>query len=139
MLRKFQNIVSFLFVTLSITGCSYTKDLTVLSRKQAIYDLDYLVKNVKAIHPNPFTSITEEGFDSHAEQIKTNLGDKTSRKDFSFLIAELFALIQDSHTGLDITPDCWDFFHKGGKLFPLGLYHRDSGAGHKPFLFCVQH
>lgn len=121
MLRKFQNIVCFLFVTLSVTGCSYTKDLTILSRKQAIYDFDYLVKNVKAIHPEPFTRIKEEEFDTHAEQIKANLGDKTNRKDFSLSIAELLALIRDDHTRYQyqFNPDFSAYLHSGGKIFPL--------------------
>lgn len=100
MLVKYRNIAYLLFLVFSVSGCSYTKDLTILSKKQAISDLDYLVKNVKAIHPEPHHHISEEEFDAHIEQIKANLDDKISRKDFSFLTAELLALIGDDHTKL---------------------------------------
>jgi len=124
-LRKFQNIVCFLFVTLSVTGCAYTKDLTVLSRKQAIYDLDYLVKNVKAKHPDPFARINEGEFDNHVQQIKANFGEQTSRKDFSLSIAELLALIRDDHTRHTEVPDFVVFWRSGGKVFPLGLRYQN--------------
>ena len=122
-LLKFHKIACLLFLTLSVAGCSYTKDLTVLNRKQAISDLDYLTKNLKAIHPDPFTRISEEEFDVHTEQIKSNLSDKTSRKNFSRSIAELLALIRDEHTRdyYQFGSDFYAYVHSGGKIFPLAF------------------
>lgn len=124
-LPKFRDTACLLFLTLSVIGCSYTKDLTILSRKQAIYDLDYLVKNIKAKHPGPFAHGSEEEFDNHVQQIKANLGEQTSRKDFSLSIAELMALIRDDHTRHIDFPDFVDFWRSGGKVFPLGLRYED--------------
>jgi len=124
---KLRHAACLLFLTLSITGCSYTRDLTVLSRRQAIADLDYLVKNLKAIHPDPFTRISEEQFDTQVQQIKANLGDKTHRKDFSLLIAELLALICDDHTKYEYQlSDLYAYLHSGGKIFPLTFRFNNS-------------
>jgi C-terminal processing protease CtpA/Prc len=125
-LPKLRNIECLLFLTLFVAGCSYTKNLTVLSREQAICDLDYLVKNVKAIHPAPFARISEKEFDAYTQQIKTNLGDKTSRKDFSLSIAELLASIRDEHTRHNDFPDFVAYWRSGGKVFPLKLRYENG-------------
>jgi len=127
-LRRVIKIICLLFVTIVITGCSYTKDLAILSRKQAFYDLDYLVENIKAIHPEPFTHISEEEFDTHAKQIKANLDDKTSRKDFTLYISEFLALIGDDHTRYQYQydPDFAKYVHSGGQILPLAFRFNDE-------------
>ena len=128
-MRKLCHIIHLFYLTfLFVAGCSYTKDLTVLTRKQAVGDLDYLVKNVKAIHPDPFTYVSEEEFDTHSEQIKAGLGDTISRKDFSLYTAELLALIKDDHTRYQywFSPDFAQYVHSGGKIFPLVFRFNDG-------------
>lgn len=121
-MRKLSHILHLFCLTfLLAAGCSYTKDLTVLTRKQAAHDLDYIVKNVKAIHPDPFTHVSEEVFDARSEQIKAGIGDTISRKDFSLGIAELLALLCDPHTGHYDFPDFVSFYNSGGKIFPVKL------------------
>jgi C-terminal processing protease CtpA/Prc len=113
-------------VTIAVTGCSYTKHLTILNRQQAIDDVDYLVKKVKGSHPNAFKYISEEKFDACAKQIKDGFNEKTRRKDLSLLIAELLALICDTHTGHYDFPDFASFYNSGGKIFPVKLRYKDD-------------
>ena len=104
--RKLRNISCSLFLVLftiallvSFTnGCSYAKDLTTLSREQAIGDLDFLVENLKAIHPDPFRRISEEEFDAQVQKAKAKLGDTLRRKELSLPVSRLLALIHDDHT-----------------------------------------
>jgi len=100
---------------------------TVLSKKQAISDLDYLVKKVKTKHPNPFKRIAEGEFDLQFQKIKAGLPEEINRKDFSLLIAELLALIGDECTTFKDFPDFEAFAHSGGKIFPLGLRYENDG------------
>lgn len=126
LLRRILNFICLLILTIAVIGCSYTKDLTVLNRKQAVYDLDYLVKNVKEKHPNPFAHINEEEFNTSVRQIKADLGDKIDRKDFSLIIAELLALMCDAHTGHYDFPDFVSFYDSGGKIFPVKLRYKND-------------
>ncbi len=103
------------------------KDLAVLSKKQAIYDLDYLVEKVKTKHPNPFKRITEDEFDLQLQKIKTGLSEEIDRKEFSLLIAELLTLIGDKCTTLKDFPDFDAFVCYGGKMFPLRLRYENDG------------
>lgn len=125
---RFPYIICLALLTLTVGGCAYTKDLATLSRKQTIYDLDYLIENVKAIHPDPFRHISEKTFDAHAKQIKADLDDKTSRKGFTLYISEFLALIGDDHTRYQYQydPDFAKYVHSGGKIFPLTFRFNDE-------------
>lgn len=126
LLRRVHKIICLLLLAMAVTGCSYTKDLTILSRKQAVYDLDYLVNNVKAIHPDPFTRISEENFDLHVQQIKATFADKVKRGNISLAIAELLALMHDSHTSHKLISSYQPLIQAGVKLFPLKLRYKDG-------------
>jgi hypothetical protein len=97
-----------------------------LSRKQAIGDLDYLVKNLKAIHPEPFGRISEEEFNARFRQIKADLGDETSRNDFSLCVAELLALIGDDHTAAWNFARPWVLQGSQRKVMPLKLRYENG-------------
>jgi len=116
---------SLVFIFTS-AGCSYSKYHTVLSRREAIQDLEYLVKNVIAIHPDPFTRISEEEFNVAVDDFKNNLSDQNSRKDFSLAIAELLALLKDDHTRLSSFPDFINYCNSGGLLFPVALRYKEG-------------
>jgi C-terminal processing protease CtpA/Prc len=130
MLKKFHCGASLLFAILSITGCSYTKNLNVLTRKQAMEDLDYLVKNLKAIHPEPFTSISEEDFHVHVEKVKSAFGKKVARhNELAPAVAEMLALIDDSHTRLNrLFPDYHVYAKHNHKVMPLALRYKDGNV-----------
>lgn len=127
-LQKLHNITYCVLLVFVIVGCSYTKGLMTLSQKQAIYDLDYLVDNLKAKHPNPFTHINEKDFDAQVQQIKAGLGEKISRKDMSLYAAELLALIHDEHTRHGHFPDFVVYCRSGGKIFPIRLRYENDGV-----------
>jgi C-terminal processing protease CtpA/Prc len=130
MLRKLHYALCLWFAALTVVGCSYTKDLPVLTRKQAIDDLDYLVKNLEAIHPEPFASISEEDFHAHVEKVKSAFGKKVSRhNEFAPAVAEMLALMDDSHTRLNrLFPDYRVYAERNHKLLPLALRYKDGNV-----------
>jgi len=127
-LRKFHYGVYLLLVILPLTGCSYTKNLNVLTRKQAIEDLDYLVTNVKAVHPEPFTSISEDDFYGHVEKVKSAFGKKVRRhNELAPAVAEMLALMDDSHTRLNrLSPDYSVYAKHKHRLMPLALRYKNG-------------
>ncbi len=126
MTTRAQDTILSLAVVLFATGCSYTKDLRVLARSQAAEDLDYLAKNLKAIHPDPFTQISEQNLQTRRRQIEGALADKTSRKDFALAVAQLLASIGDSHTALASFPDFHNYRRKGGEVLPIAVRYADG-------------
>lgn len=108
-------------LALIVSGCSYTWDLKTLDRAQATQDLDSLVANLRAIHPAPFTRVSEEVFDARVRDAKAALPDRIDRKDFSLVVAETLALIRDGHTAHRPYRDAGDYFASGGKSFPIGV------------------
>ncbi|MHC4476519.1 MAG: S41 family peptidase [Planctomycetota bacterium] len=126
MAARLGSILCLVLSMVSVVGCSYTRDLAVLSRKQAIGDLDYLVKNLKAIHPEPFGRISEDQLSARFQQIKADLGDKTSRNDFSLCVAELLALIGDEHTAAWSFARPWVFQGSKRRVLPLELRYENG-------------
>lgn len=114
-------------IALLLTGCSYTWDLKTLNRSQATQDLDSLVTNLRAIHPDPFTRISEEAFDAHVRDAKAALPDRIARKDFSLVVAEMLALLRDGHTAHRPYVDAGAYFSMGGRMFPIVTRYENSG------------
>ncbi len=44
-------VLVLMLIFLSLIGCSYTENLTTLTRKQASNDIDYLAENVTLVSP----------------------------------------------------------------------------------------
>jgi C-terminal processing protease CtpA/Prc len=130
MLGKLHYALCLWFAALTVVGCSYTKDLPILTRKQAVEDVDYLVRNVKAVHPDPFTRISEEDFHAHVEKVKSAFGKKVSRhNEFAPAVAEMLALMDDSHTRLNrLLPDYRVYAEHNHKLLPLALRYKDGNV-----------
>lgn len=121
------NIVLSIGSLIIFSGCSYTQKLPILTRSQALQDIKYAVENLKAIHPEPFTHISEENFNKKYEQIQKGINQTITRKELSLLIAELFATINDSHTMLSYYaqyPCFWDNIDIN-KYFPFELRYYD--------------
>ena len=122
-MRTYCGTICLVLLTIWVTGCaaSYTRDLTVLSRAEALQDLDYLEENIRAIHPEPFNRISEAGFRAHMRRIRASIADPTPRKDLSLCVAEVLALIGDAHTNHSPLRDYSVYLRSEGKQFPLLL------------------
>jgi C-terminal processing protease CtpA/Prc len=100
----------------------------VLTQKQAVADLDYLVRQVVKLHPDPFKHTPKEFFDSNLAIMKDGLPSQISRCQFSLLIAKLLASLRDSHTTLPLyeSPDFTTFHKSGNGVFPLQMRFSDG-------------
>ncbi len=117
-------MIGVLIVCIALTsgGCkSYTKGPAVLlTHGQATDDLKFLAEKVKAIHPDPFTRISEEKFDARIQKMTDNIGESISRMEFALYVAEALAMIRDAHTGT--VPRWGDAYERTHcKMFPLQL------------------
>ncbi len=127
--------IRYLFVLLlpgvfcCATGVSgYTKDIESLSKKQAAEDLDQLVKNLLAIHPEPFARCERQTFYQQLGRVKDGLEKRNPRKKFNMDIAKLLAGLNDYRTRAKPAMDFLEAAERGEVFFPVKLRY-DSRAG----------
>jgi C-terminal processing protease CtpA/Prc len=118
-------IVGILAILIHVTCHA---DPIVLTQNQAATDLDYLVRQVVKLHPDPFKHTSQESFDSNLARMKDGLSTRISRREFSLLVARLLASLHDSHTMLPLyeSPDFIAFCKSGNESFPLQMRHSDG-------------
>ena len=113
-----------------IMGCSSgggddeQGDQALTRQEQLSQDIDFLITQLRAIHPDPFHSITEEDFRAAAEALKQDLRALTDPEVFVELkkwIA-LAASQEDGHTTVVM------FQATNFHLFPLRLYMFSDGV-----------
>jgi C-terminal processing protease CtpA/Prc len=97
------------------TGRSYRRD-------ELIQDLDFLIKTIEDVHPNPFFSCSEDTFRRETEKCKSRLKNESSRIEFYIEAAKLVSLIHDGHTHVHLPHDEFKQ-HKdsGGMCFPFAV------------------
>jgi hypothetical protein len=71
----------------------------VFSNEQIISDIDYAVKTLENVHPNPYKVISKENFYLKVDSIKKKLPEKISETEALKIFFELYALVRDAHTG----------------------------------------
>jgi len=121
-----KSLLVLLCAIILLSGCSYSRNLKVLTRKQATEDLDYLVESIENISYRPFSRVPREDFDYSVARIKSGFGEKVRREDFSISIMELLAMLRDDHTNLGSFPDFIEYVKSGGKVLPLQLMYKDG-------------
>ncbi len=99
---------------------------TNITRQQAIEDLDFLVKQLKAKHPKPFAKVSEQDFNGEVERVKANLPEKLLVKQFSLSIAALLALVGDDHTRHRDMSAVDEYVKDGGRVFPVKFRYKDG-------------
>lgn len=98
----------------------------VVSREQAIEDLDFLVQQLCEKHPNPFGRVSEARFQQEVIRIKEGLPEQVNTREFSLSITSLLALIQDDHTRHRDMSLYYEHINNAGKLFPVKLRYKDG-------------
>ena len=94
-------------------------------------DLEFLVKELKAKHPNPFTIISEEDFDARADELADRIN-SLGNKEATFELMELVATIGDGHTSVSSPRrDFFRFFPINVKWFEDGIHVRAIDRRHK--------
>jgi hypothetical protein len=94
-------------------------------------DLEYLVKELKARHPDPFTVISEKDFDAKVSELSGRI-DSLENKEATFELMELVATIGDGHTSVSSPRrDFFRFFPINVKWFEDGIFVRAIDRQHK--------
>jgi len=83
-------------------------------------DLEFLVKELKQRHPDPFTVISEKDFDARVAQLAGRI-ESLDEKQATFELMELVTTIGDGHTS--IYPAQRDFF----RFFPINVKWFEDG------------
>ncbi|MBN1781651.1 hypothetical protein JW948_11030 [bacterium] len=68
-----------------------------LSREDIVYDIDYLIQTIEAVHPAPYSSISKEKFYLFADSLKNAVSGLT-REDLFNALVPLVKSLEDGHT-----------------------------------------
>ncbi len=68
------------------------------SKEQVFEDMDFLVKSIEEIHPNPYCYITKARFYSYRDSIKLLINQETTRDELFHLLEPFVRLLKDNHT-----------------------------------------
>lgn len=63
-------------------------------------DIDFLVKNIEEIHPNPYCYISEARFYSYRDSIKQLIKQETTRDELFQILEPFVRLVNDNHTNI---------------------------------------
>lgn len=121
-----KSILTLLCAVVLLSGCSYSRNLKVLTPRQATEDLNYLIESVETISYKPFRRVDREDFNDCVARIKSGFGEQVRREDFSISMMELLAMFRDDHTNLGSFPDFIKYVKSGGKVLPLQLMYKDG-------------
>jgi hypothetical protein len=69
-----------------------------LSKELVLNDIDYLVKTIEEVHPNPFCYISKEDFYAHRDTIKQLIQGDISRDSLYSILTTFVKLLKDGHT-----------------------------------------
>ena len=69
-----------------------------LSKELVLNDIDYLVKTIEEVHPNPYCYISKEDFYAHRDTIKQLIQGDISRDSLYSILTPFVKLLKDGHT-----------------------------------------
>ncbi len=98
----------------------------VTSREKAVEDLDFLVRQLREKHPNPFGRIPEAQFEQEVARRKDGLAEQVDIRKFSLSLAALLAMVGDDHTRHRNMGPYYGHINGGGKVFPVKPRYRDG-------------
>ncbi|VUT26683.1 MAG: hypothetical protein MOIL_01668 [Candidatus Methanolliviera sp. GoM_oil] len=82
-------------------------------------DLNFLVKSIEEIHPNPYHSISKEEFYGQKLEVEEKLNRPMTQREFYKLIAPLVDSLKDGHTY--VKPPLSETELDKIKVFPLNV------------------
>jgi Peptidase family S41 len=94
-----------------------------LTHQQAMEDIDYYVRTMRASHYDPAHYISKAGYDARIKEIKSEIGDSIGLKDFVFLFYEVTALLNDAHSTPQFGQPSLQEELKKEQFFPYKLVH----------------
>lgn len=113
--------ILFVFLTLHVSAQDFKK----MSPKKMSKDLDQLMDFLEA-HPDPFSNVSEEEFNSKLEQVKTSISDSLTLLEFYVQLSSLLAVINDGHTNMSMPKDWLEYKRKKHGVFPWEVHVSNS-------------
>ncbi|MGE7774879.1 S41 family peptidase [Chitinophaga sp. NPDC101104] len=121
---------------LLITGNTFAQ--SPLTRAQAISDIDYYVRTMKASHYSPFAEITEKEFDRRTAEIKNAIGDTISIPEFLWKMYAITALTGDAHATPQLGQPAFRDDFQSPLFFPYRLLQDKNGV-YVPRMMAIVH
>jgi hypothetical protein len=69
-----------------------------ISKELVFADIDFLVKSIEEIHPNPYVHISKNRFYSYRDSIKQSIKGEITRDELFHLLEPYLRLMKDNHT-----------------------------------------
>lgn len=91
-------------------------------------DIDFLIKTIEEVHPNPYAYVEKEKFYKELSNIKSKINKPMNEIEFYKIIAPLVSSLEDGHTNVHIPYHLFNEYlsFSGGKIFPLIVEIRDN-------------
>lgn len=134
-----------LVVVLMIANCAIMKDPGMIANQRykeeirnfPLYekilireldkDIDFLIKTIEEVHPNPYLICPKEAFYKKLDTLKTSIENPLTRKEFSLLLRPLIRLLQTDHTSVKLPWEEYNEYKKmDGKLLPFDVSVDDN-------------
>lgn len=98
------------------------------SPEELIEDIDFLIKTIEEVHPNPYAYVDKEKFYIELNNIKSKIDKPMNEVDLYKLIAPLISSLKDGHTSVHIPYHLFNEYlsFSGEKIFPLIIEIRDN-------------
>ncbi len=118
-------------ILVTAPGCllraPYTRGLSELTRAQAVADLDYLCRQVGAIHPDEQAAADGSALTECIGAAKASLPETVGREALRLVVAEALATLDDAHTRSNLLGSYFAFTRSGQPAFPLLLRAQRGG------------
>jgi len=113
---SFKTIIT-IGITLLFINTYAQNTLSYISKEDLNRDFDFLVSAITETHPDPYSVISKDKFESQVLGIKKNFKDSLTLKKYYQLISPFVASLQDGHTSLKFPGR--KLFGASDNLFPF--------------------
>jgi hypothetical protein len=90
-------------------------------------DIDFLIKTIEEVHPNPYVIYNKDKFYNEVNDLRNSIDHPMTRKEFALLLRPLIRLLQTDHTSVKLPWEEYDEYkNSGGLIFPFDVTVDDT-------------
>lgn len=99
------------------------------SRQQLTADIDFMIRTIEDVHPNPFHAISKENFQKLRDSVVKQFGDSMDFEKAWPALARIVASLNEGHSSIGFSSDfIKELRSDAGKLFPIQINeYKDEG------------
>lgn len=97
----------------------------ILSPKKMQKDLEFFLENIEG-HPDPYTKITEEDFNTVVKEVEQNFTEEMDEIDFYKNLTRIMSTIHDGHSSVYFPKSWLEKIRKEHGVFPYEVYLTDA-------------